>query len=261
MTGNHRNRGAFLALAVAVSLAIGSTAVGQRPSGSSPRPSLGPQKAVRGGTPVAPSAANTVVRLASSAQEKSPRRVHLAVDGNLPGRVVRAEALVKKSLAGEAKVTLASNKAGKPMTPGKNVPVRAKIWFFQNGQVVNEVKSDPSGRFQVVGLTPGKYSVVAMGEGAAGAVSVELLPYQPDLAKESTVLTIALGEPPTEENAEETRQEEFVEYGFPSGGGAVGGAGGGGGAMLGLVGLAGLGGLGGLGGGGGGGPPASPVVP
>jgi len=261
MSGKHRNRWAFLVLVVAVSLVIGSTAVGQRPSGSSPRPSLGPQKAVRGGTPVAPSAASTVVRLASSAQEKSPRRVHIAVDGNLPGRVVRAETLVTKTLAGQTKATLASNKAARPLTPGKNVPVRAKIWFFQNGQVVNEIKSDPSGRFQVVGLTPGKYSVVAMGEGAAGAVSVELLPYQPDLAKELTVLTIALGESPAEEDAEETRQEAFVEYGIPSGGGVAGGAGGGGGAMLGLVGLAGLGGLGGLGGGGGGGPPASPVVP
>lgn len=258
MTGNLRNRWAFVALSVAISLGIGSTAVAEKPSGASARVSPSSQKVVRGTVPATFAA---VVRLASSAQEKSPRRVHLAVDGNLPGRVVRAETLVAKTQSGEAKVTLASNKTGKLPTPGKNLPVRAKVWFFQDGQVVNEVKSDESGRFQVVGLKPGKYSVVAAGQGAAGAANVELLPYQPDLTKDLTVLTIALGEPPTEENAEETRQGELVEYGIPSGGGAVGGAGGGGGAMLGLVGLAGLGGLGGLGGGGGGGVPASPVVP
>jgi hypothetical protein len=172
--------------------------------------------------------------------------------------VVRAEA-VTKNLPGDARVSLTSAKSASPAAPRRNLPLKAKIAFLQGSQVVNEVESDEFGRFQVVGLRPGVYSVVAVGRDSVGTASVELLPYQPKLSKELTVLTIALAEP-LGEDAERRPPEE---YAVPDAGGMVGGTvggGGGGGSMAALAGLAGLAGLGGLGGGGGG-APASPVVP
>jgi len=182
------------------------------------------------------------------------QRVHLAIDGNLPGRVVRAANLAITRPPGQAQVSVAS---------ATNTSLRAKISFLQDGQIVNEVMSDESGRFQVVGLQPGVYSVVAVGRSASGIVSVEVLPYEANLSKELTVLTIPLDELSMEELDALSLVPEGalpVMYETAAGGG-VGGGGGGGMGMAGLA--AGLGGLaaGLAGGGSGGGGPASPAIP
>jgi hypothetical protein len=218
-------------------LVSGSTAaIAQKPSGSATQPSATAKKLVQTTAAATP---KLVAKPAPVDQDKAIRRVHLAIDGNLPGRTIRID------------------------TRERPVPVKAKVWFLQNGQVVNEVRTDDDGRFQMIGLKPGNFSVIAAGRGAAGAVTVEVLPYQPKLAKELTVLIIELGEPPREGEPSEERVGGVPFTGEMAGAMAGPGAvAGGGGGLLGLAGLAaGLGGLAaGLGGGGGGGP-ASPVVP
>lgn len=168
--------------------------------------------------------ASELAKAGSNGQGQLLRRVHLAVDKNLPGRV-----LIRLDV------------------PGKVKSMRAKITFLQNGQIVNEVRSDDTGRFQVIGLQPGVYSVAAIAPNAAGAALVEVLPYRPNLSRDLTLLELTLDDPPPESSDPPPAPMAMPMASSPSGGG--GGGGGGFGALAGLAGLAGLSGLAGLGGG------------
>jgi len=251
MTRRSLNRACVLCLAVALGLAVSAMPVAaQDAAGSAPEASgSGPAPEASGSGP-----ANPVAKIESIAQSKTMLRVHLAIDRNLPGRVVRAANLALTLAPGQAEVSLA---------PVGNTSLRAKISFLQDGQIVNEVMSDESGRFQVVGLQPGVYTVVAVGRGASGIVAVEVLPYEANLSKELTVLTIPLDELALAElDALAPVPEGALPMMYQTAAG--GGVGGGGGAGMGLAGLAaGLGGLaaGLAGGGAGGGGPASPAIP
>ena len=149
--------------------------------------------------------------------------VNLRVDGSLAGRV----SVIEPS--------------------GMLKPVRARISFVQNGEEVASVRSDEWGRFQVPGLEPKVYSVLAKGQEGFGAFSVQVLPYDKDVDKARMLLDLTLA--PAEDakllsemlaeaasgNPDGTEEEDAVVSG--------GGGGGGYGALLGLGGLAGLAGL------------------
>ena len=170
-------------------------------------------------------------------------RVHLAVDGYVPGSV--------KIL----------NKGGVLM------PVRATVSVFQNGLLLTTTHSNERGQFQLPGLRPGTYSVIADAGRYMGVFAIEVLPYRKEKA---AIAPVALTTTASEEAAngemtldlvlsnetdDETEDELPIIDDYPMMSG--GGGGGGGGALAGLLGLAGLAGLGGLGGGGG----ASPATP
>jgi hypothetical protein len=171
-------------------------------------------------------------------------RVHLAVDGHVPGSV---------KILGKA---------------GVLTPVRATVSVFQNGLLLTTTHSNERGHFQLPGLRPGTYSVIADAGRYMGVFTVEVLPYKKEKAAVTPVsLTAAEGEETPDgemtldlvlanEVDDETEDELPIVDGYPmmSGGG---GGGGGGGALAGLLGLVGLAGLGGIGGGGG----ASPATP
>lgn len=162
--------------------------------------------------------------------------VHLRVDGNLAGRVS----------------AMASS--------GALMPARATMSFGQNGQMINSSRSDERGNFQVVGIQPGVYSVIATGPDGFSAFSVQILPFDETAPMNMLLLDITLS------------PLEFMDWLRPVEPAAilrpvtpystVGGGGGGGGAGLGAaLGLAGLAGLGAATGGGGGQSVASPAVP
>ncbi len=146
--------------------------------------------------------------------------VHLRVDGNLAGRL----SMIDPS--------------------GKRIPARANVSFLQNGQVVASAQSDEFGRFQVTGLRPGVYSVIASGPDGFAAVSVQVLPFAADASKEQVTLELTLvplGDTLSDMLAGETTAAAATT---PSGatGGSGGGGGGGGGfgllaAGLGIAGL------------------------
>lgn len=59
---------------------------------------------------------------------------------------------------------------------GNLVPARVRLFFLQDGETIVQTRPDEQGNFQVVGLTPGVYSVVAAGPEGFGAFSVRVLP-------------------------------------------------------------------------------------
>jgi hypothetical protein len=77
--------------------------------------------------------------------------MRLRSDGNLPGQLRAFDAA------------------------GNLTPVRARLFFIQNDQVVGRAASDELGRFQVVGVPPGAYSVVVASSEAFGAFSLRIL--------------------------------------------------------------------------------------
>jgi hypothetical protein len=174
-------------------------------------------------------------------------RVHLAVDGNVPGSV---KVLAKLDIA---------------------MPVRATISVFRDGLLVSTTHSNEQGRFQLPGLLPGVYSVIADAGNHMGVFAVEVLPYKREAVAGAPVALTAATSDGAEDDGEatldlllSTEADDTPTEAVPmeplyapmmSGGG--GGGGGGGGMLLGLAGLAGLAGLGGLGGGG----AASPATP
>ena len=139
--------------------------------------------------------------------------VHLRVDGNLAGRV-------------------------SVLTPdGKRVPARAHVSFLQSGQIRGAADTDEQGRFQVNGLQPGVYSVLASGPDGFAAVSVQVLPYSPDAPKERLTLDLTLV-PPGDDLSDLLAQ---APVGVPIGSQGVpmsGGGGSGGGGGWGLLGVA-----------------------
>jgi hypothetical protein len=58
---------------------------------------------------------------------------------------------------------------------GNLTPVRARLFFIQNGQIIGRATADEHGRFQAVGLDGGPYSVVAAGPEGFGAFSLRVL--------------------------------------------------------------------------------------
>ena len=58
---------------------------------------------------------------------------------------------------------------------GNLTPVRARLFFIQNGQIIGRATADENGRFQAVGLEGGAYSVVAAGPDGFGAFSLRVL--------------------------------------------------------------------------------------
>src|SRR5262249_32513488 len=77
--------------------------------------------------------------------------MRLRSDGNLPGQLRAFDAA------------------------GNLTPVRARLFFIQNDQVVGRAASDEMGRFQIVGIPPGAYSIVIASSEAFGALSLRVL--------------------------------------------------------------------------------------
>ena len=248
-----------IALSSAIVLA-GSLALAQGPSGQPATTSLAP--AVNGAPSLAPVQPAPTAREARGGSGVRFHNVYLRVDKNLAGRA---------SLLGPS---------------AERLPARVRIAFVRGGQVVQSTRSGEGGLFQVPGLAPGLYSVIAAGREGVGVCAVSVLPYQaaegmsrptasqagavrarsaafeadspPKPAGDQTLLDITLIPASDVEVLLAMLAEEVPEIGPPVGaasGATTGGGGGGGGAGLGLLGLGGLGGLAGLAG------EASPKAP
>jgi len=177
----------------------------------------------------------------------------LRADGNLAGRVCVLDSL------------------------GSLRPTRAKVSFVQGGQVIASVRTDELGRFQVVGLLaksqeragsfqvpgvhPGVYSVIASGPEGVAAFGVRVVSFDENAPTGHRVLNIALI--PVTDTELLTKQTAPVgpvpPVYTPEAAGVMSGGGGAGGGGLGaLLGLAGLGA--GLGAGGGGDVSVGPIT-
>ncbi len=184
--------------------------------------------------PAVPTTADAAVP-ATNAPEL--HRVHLAVDGFIPGSVKVLDKL------------------------GTLMPVRATISVFQKGLLLTTTQSNEQGRFQLPGLRPGTYSVIADAGRHMGVFVIEVIPYRANSPTLSPVAFTAAEEGAQDgemaldlvlstEVDDQPPTEQIVEdYGYPDMSGGGGGHGGGGmlAALAGLAGLAGLGGLGGSG--------------
>ena len=119
-----------------------------------------------------------------------------------------------------------------------------------NGKEVASARSDEFGSFQVPGLAPGAYSVMASSEEGFAAFPVQVLSQDPTVDQSKEILEIILI--PAADAATEQSDEAAAavvaddECCYPMGGGGGGGYG----SLLGLGGLAGLAGLAGIDGGG-----------
>ena len=181
--------------------------------------------------------------------------VHLQNDGNLVGRVGVFDAA------------------------GVRRPVLARIAFAKEGQLLQTVRSDEWGRFQVTGLKPGVYSALIVGQGVFGAFQVKVAQFKEtalteELFLDATLVPVADAPVFGQLIASETNMmSEFfpgiaptaaLGAGAPVAATAAAGAAAGGGmglgGMLGALGALGFGG-GGSGVGGGGGTPASNTTP
>lgn len=175
--------------------------------------------------------------------------VHLMVDGNFAGRAFVLDGL------------------------GKPRPVRARIALVRGGQVVASTQADEWGRYQIVGVQPGVYSVLAAANDYVAAATVHVLAFEPNGANNPAMLSISLL-PSSEIQMLKAMMGPVapaaaaVPAATPAAGAATGGAaavGGGMGGMLGAagagLGAAGLAGGGGEGGAGGNGGAASQFVP
>jgi len=202
--------------------------------------------------------ATPVVSSPASADAKGTIQVHLQVDGNLPGRLV----------------------GGNEPTGGR--VARGQVVFMQKGQIVGKATADEWGRFQILGLQPGVYSVMAYGPSGVEILSVNVLPFAEDVTDGLSPLTLNLV--PSEEfnkllqtmNGQATSGADSSDAtpaagdAMPAAAAAGGGGGGGGdagalGAALGAAaagaGIAAGGATGSGGGGGSGGNVASPFTP
>lgn len=175
--------------------------------------------------------------------------VHQRVDGNVAGRIFYFDDL------------------------GAAHPTRAQINVVEHGQIVASVRADEWGRFQVVGLRPGTYSLLVASPHGAAAAAIRVIPFEVNALNNPSLLNISVI-PPSELNLlnDMLRQVEPAGAATPPAAPpnpAAGAAGGGGGGLGGLLGAAGMGlgvsGLsgGGAGGAGGAGPPgqASQFIP
>lgn len=72
---------------------------------------------------------------------------------------------------------------------GSLVPARVKLFFLKEGQVVSQTLPNEQGDFQVSGLQPGIYSVIAAGQSGFAAMGVRVLPppNRPDAPKANTI--------------------------------------------------------------------------
>jgi hypothetical protein len=93
------------------------------------------------------------------------RGVHLQIDGNLAGRVTIA---------------------------GTTRPAHAQVSFVRSARLVATAGSDEFGRFQIIGLTPGVYSVGAKGPGGITVFAVPILPFEPNLPGAESILSVKL---------------------------------------------------------------------
>ena len=211
----------------------------------------GQPKAAAAEIPIAP-----LVLPGSSTPLESKHTIKLRVDGNLAGRVTVLD------------------------STGQHRPVRVRVALLRNRQVVGSARSDEMGYFQVPNVSPGVYSVVALGRDGFGAVGVRVLPFDRGVAMdparpfdgaaaaELPFISNTVNPHSEYQHAQAKIAEEVPElFGppvgmFPPGApvapeaGVVGGGGGGGGGMVPPFGFG-----GGGGGGGGGFPPASPSKP
>ena len=133
--------------------------------------------------------------------------IYLRVDGNLAGRVSILDA------------------------SGNRVPARAHVSFLQSAQTVRAADSDEQGRFQVAGLEPGVFSVIASGPDGFAAASVQVLPYAQDAPKEQLTLNLTLV-PASEADSLSALladSEGIAPLSTQGAGGCCGGGGGGGG--------------------------------
>jgi hypothetical protein len=188
----------------------------------------------------------------------------LRVDGNLAGRV------------------------GVFDTAGIRRPTQARIVFIRNRHTVASTRSDEWGRFQVVGLQAGIYSVIEVGTGGVAIFAERVLPFDENAPKGQLLLdtnlvptadsdllsSLLVGEVPPA-NGTPAAGGNAPAGNTPAGNNAAsandaGGGGGGGGdnGGLGALGVAAAAAMAGLGGGGaagagfgagGGGAPASPA--
>ncbi len=71
---------------------------------------------------------------------------------------------------------------------GNLLPVQAGVYFLQQGVVALTTSSDERGWFQAVGLRPGVYSVVALGEAGLMAYAVRVLPYDAEIPQDELFL-------------------------------------------------------------------------
>jgi hypothetical protein len=94
--------------------------------------------------------------------------VHLMVDGNIAGRVVLYD------------------------ETGGPTPTRARISVLRNGQIVASTRADEWGRFQIIGLQPGVYSVLAAAGDRVAAAAIRVIPFEPNGVNNPTVLNISL---------------------------------------------------------------------
>jgi hypothetical protein len=178
--------------------------------------------------------------------------VRLSIDGNIAGHlnvmdhvgsVMPVRATITVALGGQAQGSQVARTASFAQ-PGPSVG---------NGQIVATVRSDEFGNFQISGLGPGVYSVVAQTGSLYGVFSLAVLEYDPNAPREEMTLNLTL----VAAEEELSQGEEILPpygaepYGMTNGFGGGGGGGGGGGFGLGLVGLAALAGLAGIGDGGG----------
>ncbi len=156
---------------------------------------------------------------------------------------------------------------------------RIRLAFLQGGRLVKSASTTDSGAFQVGGLEPGAYSLVAKSAGGMSAFGISVTPAVASPGSGTPVLNVSFapisdvaaflqgqaGAAPEDETA--PNQTADASSGVAPAASAAGGAAGGGGAGLGVL----LGGMGaamgaagaasGGGGGGGGGGPASPSSP
>lgn len=78
--------------------------------------------------------------------------MRLRTDGNLPGQLRAFD------------------------SSGNLSPIRARLFFLQNGQIVARAASEDTGHFQVIGLDGGIYSVIVASPEGLGAFAVRVLP-------------------------------------------------------------------------------------
>jgi hypothetical protein len=100
-------------------------------------------------------------------QGTSSVAVYLRVDSNLAGRVSVLD------------------------PGGKRRPAKAHISFIRGGKTVSAVDAS-DGRFQVRGLPPGVYSVIASGPDGFAVVALQILPYAKDGPNDPSLLDITL---------------------------------------------------------------------
>ena len=94
--------------------------------------------------------------------------VYLRVDGNVAGRVNVLDA------------------------SGRRLPAKAHISLIRGGKTVSAVDTNERGQFQVHGLQPGVYSVIASGPDGFAVLAVQVLPYTEDAPREKMLLDLTL---------------------------------------------------------------------